>query len=230
MAHTRAIDWTDPADTDIVNGGALEIRDLKEDIQERMELDHYWAVETNTSVAGADGYHKKLTMKPWEWTAAAGDGPMLYTKDIDGTIELFYYDEAGNDVQITTDGKVPVYDNLTQTAVYAEGSAYIYGIINFTEPYDAGNDFTDGVYTAPAEGFYLIGVYNEPVYTNRYNQYIGSQILVNGIVTEEFGLNGKLHWTPETIYNETILHLAATSRLEFRGIGIFKISISRLLS
>lgn len=46
-----------PADTEVVSQGALRIRNLKEDIQERLEVDHSHAGDAE------DGKHKKVTLK-----------------------------------------------------------------------------------------------------------------------------------------------------------------------
>lgn len=90
-----------PADGDDINEGADRIRDTKLGIRERMEKDHYMAV------AGTDadhGEHKQVTLR--KLAAAPGnvaDKAFLYIKDVgDGVMELFFEDEAGNEIQITS--------------------------------------------------------------------------------------------------------------------------------
>ena len=89
-----------PADTDQASEGAERIRDLKNDISERVEVDHSYAGDVD------DGMHKKVTFvdplgaKPTQ----ANDETYLYTKDVSGTSELFFEDEAGNEVQLTAGG------------------------------------------------------------------------------------------------------------------------------
>jgi len=60
MAHTQAIDEATPAGTDSASGGAAQFRNLKRDIRQRMELQHYW----NDALTGAeeDGKHVNITI------------------------------------------------------------------------------------------------------------------------------------------------------------------------
>ena len=59
MAHTQAIDEAAPANTDSASGGAAEFRNLKRDVRERQELEHYW----NDATTGdqEDGKHINIT-------------------------------------------------------------------------------------------------------------------------------------------------------------------------
>ena len=59
MAHTQAIDEAAPANTDSASGGAAELRNLKRDVRERQELEHYW----NDATTGdqEDGKHINIT-------------------------------------------------------------------------------------------------------------------------------------------------------------------------
>ena len=59
MAHTQAINEAAPAGTDSASGGAAELRNLKRDVRQRMELEHYW----NDALTGAqeDGKHINIT-------------------------------------------------------------------------------------------------------------------------------------------------------------------------
>jgi hypothetical protein len=61
MAHTQAIDEAAPAGTDSASGGAAQFRDLKRDIRQREELEHYW----NDALTGdqEDGKHINITQK-----------------------------------------------------------------------------------------------------------------------------------------------------------------------
>ena len=60
MAHTQAINEATPAGTDSASGGAAQFRDLKRDIRQRMELQHYW----NDALTGdqEDGKHINITI------------------------------------------------------------------------------------------------------------------------------------------------------------------------
>jgi len=90
-----------PADSDNVSEGAERIRDTRIGIRERLEKDHYM------DIAGTDvdhGEHKWVTLR--EQASAPGkvaDKGFLYIKDVgSGVEELFYEDEAGNEIQLTS--------------------------------------------------------------------------------------------------------------------------------
>ena len=90
-----------PADSDNTSEGAERIRDTRIGIRERLEKDHYM------DIAGTDvdhGEHKWVTLR--EQASAPGnvaDKGFLYIKDVgSGVEELFYEDEAGNEIQLTS--------------------------------------------------------------------------------------------------------------------------------
>lgn len=86
-----------PADSQNASQGATRIREIKNDVSERLEVDHSWAGDTD------DGAHLKVTfvdplaVKPVQ----ANDETYIYTKDVSGTSELFFEDEAGNEIQLS---------------------------------------------------------------------------------------------------------------------------------
>jgi len=98
-----------PADSQNASQGAARIREIKSDVQERLTVDHSMAGDVD------DGAHKKITFvdplatKPLQ----ANDESYLYTKDVSATSELFYEDEAGNEVQLTDAGNINVFDSGT---------------------------------------------------------------------------------------------------------------------
>jgi len=75
MPHSQAIAEGSPLGTDPASGGAAEFRNLKRDIRERMELEHYWGDD----LAGdqQDGRHTNITQK--------GTGILLDTPFLDGS-------------------------------------------------------------------------------------------------------------------------------------------------
>lgn len=91
-----------PPDTQKAKLGATRIKETRTDTRERLEVDHSWAGDVD------DGMHKKVTfvdplaVKPTQ----ANDETYLYSKDVAGTAELFFEDEAGNEVQLTSGGKL----------------------------------------------------------------------------------------------------------------------------
>lgn len=105
MAYTRTWDAANeaaPGATDLVSGGDDAIRNLKTDIRERMAKDHYM------DIAGTDadhGEHSKITFHgPQVKPAAVENKGFLYTKDVGAKVELFWEDEDGNEIQLTSAG------------------------------------------------------------------------------------------------------------------------------
>lgn len=89
----------DPADVDNISGGAVDIRDFKVAVQERGEIDHSWAGN------GDDGKHTQITfVNPISTPGDVANEGMVYTKTVSGKAELFWKDEDGNELQITTVG------------------------------------------------------------------------------------------------------------------------------
>lgn len=129
-----------PADPDDARGGAARIRDLKVDIQERLEVDH--------SVAGDadDGAHKKITLiEQASDPATVANRGFFYAKDSGGITEAYYKDSAGTVTKITSNGTV-----IGQLPV---GSVYI--AVVATNP---GTLLGYGTWVAFATGRMLIGI------------------------------------------------------------------------
>lgn len=72
MAHSRSWDEADPANADKAGLGATEIRDLKVDISERLEIGHVWGESTTY-----DGEHMLDTVY------AADTASTAFTVDMD---------------------------------------------------------------------------------------------------------------------------------------------------
>ena len=104
---TRAWDITTPADTDFIGEGDDALRNLKVDIKERIEIDHWFDNVTDPNQGNCDGYHKKVTLLAQETAPAnvVGAG-LVYTKVVDGVVELFYKDDAGTENQLTENGVI----------------------------------------------------------------------------------------------------------------------------
>ena len=90
-----------PPDSQAASQGATRIREVKLDIRERLAVDHSMDGDAN------DGAHNKATLleQSADPTAAANTG-FVYTKDVDGTTELFYQDSSGNVAQISSKGGI----------------------------------------------------------------------------------------------------------------------------
>lgn len=90
-----------PAESEDARLGATRIRNLKTDIQERLEVDHSHAGDAN------DGAHKKVTMLEQAANpATVANTGYTYSKDVGGVTELFYMDSAGTVTQLTSAGVI----------------------------------------------------------------------------------------------------------------------------
>jgi microcystin-dependent protein len=103
---TRTWDGTyiaTPANTEDARLGAQRVRETRVDVEERMAVDHFWGGDE------FDGEHVKVTFKAQiaNPTAVADKG-FLYTKDVSAKVELFFLDEDGDAVQLTSGGAVNV--------------------------------------------------------------------------------------------------------------------------
>ncbi len=93
-----------PASTEEATGGDDEIRDLKRNVRERMEVDHDF-----DDTGGDDtGEHTKVTLRVRTAPTQEADKGILYSKDVSAKAELFYIDEDGNEVQMTDAGTINV--------------------------------------------------------------------------------------------------------------------------
>src|SRR5258708_1635646 len=98
-----------PADNENISPGAGEIRNLKRDIREREMVDHSWTGDVN------DGKHLWATlMRAGAKPVIAGTDGAIYTKLVAGHTELFYENEAGVEVQLTSQGSISSPNLLAQ--------------------------------------------------------------------------------------------------------------------
>ena len=101
-----AYDTATPAGSDDPAEADDNMRRIQDAVQQRENVDHYWPL-TGTEVSDADtGEHRKVTLRTGSAPAAVADKGFVYAKDVGGKAELFYRDEDGNEVQITTAGKL----------------------------------------------------------------------------------------------------------------------------
>lgn len=85
-----------PANTEDARKGAQRLRELKNDILERMSVDHSWVGDAK------DGQHLKVTMIPAtvEPSTVAGEG-IIFAKLVGTTVQLFYKDSNGTVTQMS---------------------------------------------------------------------------------------------------------------------------------
>ena len=126
-----------PADVENISLGAGRIRNLKSDIQERLEVDHFHAGDAQ------DGEHKKLTLgAPIATPANVANKGFLYGKDVGGKIELHYLDEDGNEIQITNAGQLLGITIVGEIRLWATASAPSGWVLCDGAAYDSVGDTT----------------------------------------------------------------------------------------
>lgn len=106
MAWTHTYDVNTPAGTDDPKEGDDRIREVKAALQERLARDHYFP-KTGSQVSDENaGEHKKITLRVGSAPTAVVDKGFIYAKDVGdpAKAELFYRDEDGDEIQITSGG------------------------------------------------------------------------------------------------------------------------------
>ena len=113
---TNVYDTATPVGTDAPSTLDDHHRLGKSGIQERMNVDHYWAL-TGTQVSdAATGEHRKISFhSPISTPSNAADKGFLYMKDFSSVVELTWLDESGNELQITSGGAL----NITEADLLA---------------------------------------------------------------------------------------------------------------
>jgi hypothetical protein len=135
---------TIPADTEDIALGALRIRQLKVELEERLQVDHSLAGDAE------DGTHNKVSLNKLvaDPTPVANRG-FVYTKDVgSGTIELFYEDALGNITRITHAGNVGIYKNVFDYLTAAE----ITDVLSGTPTLDVVTAINQAITDAAAAG------------------------------------------------------------------------------
>ena len=90
-----------PADTDDFSAGATRMRELRNAISQRLEVDHSWAGNVS------DGEHLQVSFAaPISTPTGAANKGFLYMKDVGSKGELHYLDEDSDELQITSGGAI----------------------------------------------------------------------------------------------------------------------------
>lgn len=123
MALSNTFDTATPAGSDDPAEADDRMREIKAAVQERENVDHYWPL-TGTEVSDADtGEHRKVTLRVGSAPSNVVDKGFVYAKDVGGKAELFYIDEDGNEIQLTSKGQNLANDTyLTGTDAAGTGS------------------------------------------------------------------------------------------------------------
>lgn len=111
-----------PANTEDASLGAQRIRYTREDIRERIDVDHF--LPGNDSDRTAEGEHRQVSFYGplgADPTNAANKG-FLYMKDVSSKVELFWEDEDGNVVQLTSAGSIQISAGSVDTAELADNA------------------------------------------------------------------------------------------------------------
>jgi hypothetical protein len=99
-------DVTTPDGGDSPTEADDRMRETKAAVQERENVDHYWP-KTGDEVSDADaGEHRKVTLRVGSAPTHAADKGIVYAKDVSAKAELFYIDEDGDEIQLTSGGKI----------------------------------------------------------------------------------------------------------------------------
>jgi len=93
-------------------------QNTRKGFQERLDIDHVFAVDGDGGMDGADtGKHKQITfVDPISTPTAGASEGILYSKDVSDKAELHYVDEDTNEIQISSAG------NLLLTAAAVEAA------------------------------------------------------------------------------------------------------------
>jgi hypothetical protein len=109
-----------PSDAEDINLGASRIRSLKVNIRERIAVDHSFAGDAN------DGLHlhtELIPQSPAPTPVNASDG-VVYAATISSVTELFYKDNAGHTLQLTSNGGYNI-TSLTLTTLTLSGALVV---------------------------------------------------------------------------------------------------------
>ena len=126
-AYGFSVTWdeTTPSDSEAVSLGASRIRDFKTAIRERLAIDRrFYDDETGKAKVG---YANKISF----YTQASdptneADVGFLYVKDVSSKVELFWEDEDGNTLQLTSGGKAFSFEDLNDVPSYSgNGGKYL---------------------------------------------------------------------------------------------------------
>jgi hypothetical protein len=157
----RTFDATAPADDDKEGLGAEELRDSKTDFSDRFSLDHHMGTSILPTNPACDGYHKQVTLKPLGSDPATITGSgRVYTKTIDGEVELFYKNSNSDAIQITNKESLAVRLSYNSAVLYTGATSALSPVIFATVVFDilSEQSVANGKFTALRLGTYIIMV------------------------------------------------------------------------
>lgn len=163
MSHSRSYDKTAPADTEKVGLGAAEIRRVKNDVKERLAVDHYFDGELNNALSACEGRHEAVRFNAISDPTAMSGAGIIYTKESPNKV-LNYRDASGSVVNLVNNGIIvksagQLAGGCTFSA--SKSTATAAGIIIFNNVildslscYGSGT----GIFTAPSTGVYVFAI------------------------------------------------------------------------
>jgi len=126
MSKTDPVNIANPAGSSDPKLGDDYIRTLAKAVIELISKDHYVGTATDNAYdEDAAGEHRIITLNAPQAdhpTNVANKGH-LYTKDVNGKVELFFQDEDGNHIQLTETGKI-LFDSLSDI----DNDTYLKGV------------------------------------------------------------------------------------------------------
>lgn len=124
MAWTYTFDTATPSGaTQAVSILDDSIREVKNALRERLDIDHAFSLTGTQVSAASSGRHRKvqfctpLSAKP----TLSADESALYIKAVSGKSELFFEDEDGDEIQLTTGGKINIKATTVPDDVIDDG-------------------------------------------------------------------------------------------------------------
>lgn len=107
MSKTNPIDPNVPAGSEDPKLGDNRIRNLAAAIAEALAVNHYMGTDGGAGTGyneDAAGEHRVITLRVESAPSVEANKGYVYAKDVSGKAELFYKDEDGNEIQITSGG------------------------------------------------------------------------------------------------------------------------------
>ena len=154
------------------------MRQLRKAVRERLEIDHSWAGDAD------DGMHKKITfVDPLGADPSnVADQGFLYTKNINSVVELFWEDESGNVLQLTSLGGLLVSSlgSVLDTNEFA---------INESEGSDVASAGTTDIWVTDGNTLHVTGTTTITSFDTAPRVGAWRKVIFDGILTLTDGAN-----------------------------------------
>ena len=169
---TNSWDETKPAGTRDVNLGDDDMREFKTQLREILAQDH----KMDSSGQDTDwGYHNKITLLVQTAITALTNAGIVYSKVVDGAVELHYTDDSGNEIQITSEGRLKVgtkildeADIAADTYIKYDGDKFVMSTIPSSFPSGGIIMWSGSIATIPTGWYLCDGNNGTPNLTNRF--------------------------------------------------------------